>query len=232
MLDHYDIVADAGDQTGTMKAFDVTTPANGQVTIDFTHEVENPLVNGIEILRTDQAPPPPNGWTPCAAAPFDRHRRRADRRVHDASATSWSQVRGAFLVGSTLYYGYSDGNFYTRSFDGTTLGAASLVDPYNDPYWSNIPTGSGQTFRGAVPNLYGSEMQSVTGMVFSNGRLFYSLAGQREPALALLHPGERRGRVGRVHRRRQRRLLQHLRHVPVRRPAVTTPTTPPVTCTR
>ena len=45
MLDHYDIVADVGDQTGTMKAFDITSPANGQITIQFDHEVENPLVN-------------------------------------------------------------------------------------------------------------------------------------------------------------------------------------------
>ncbi|RDJ94202.1 hypothetical protein B4Q13_16305 [Lacticaseibacillus rhamnosus] len=31
-----------------MKAFDVTSPGN--VTIDLSHEVENPLINGIEIV--------------------------------------------------------------------------------------------------------------------------------------------------------------------------------------
>ena len=178
VLDHYDIVADAGDQTGTMKVFDVTSPANGQLTINFDHEVENPLVNGIEIVRTDQAAPPANVLDSLRSRLVTATTVGSTGTFSDASNTAWSQVRGAFLVGNTLFYGYSDGELYSRSFDGSSLGAASLVDPYNDPYWSPIQTGSGQTYRGAAPTLYGSEMQSVTGMAFSNGKLFYSLQGQ------------------------------------------------------
>ncbi|MEJ7743040.1 MAG: malectin domain-containing carbohydrate-binding protein [Nocardioidaceae bacterium] len=57
VLDAYDIVADVGDQTGTMKEFTVTS--DGNVDIDFSHQDENPLVNAIEIIDTDIAPPPP-----------------------------------------------------------------------------------------------------------------------------------------------------------------------------
>lgn len=177
VLNHYDIVADTGDQTGTMKPFDITTPANGQITINFTHEVENPLVNGIEIVRTDQSPPPPGAMDTLRSRFFDGTTAGSTGTFNDSSNTAWSQVRGAFMAGSTLFYGFSDGKLYGRTFDGKTLGASSLVDPYNDPYWSTISTSSGQTYRGVVPSLYGSEMQSVTGMAFSDGRLFYSLSG-------------------------------------------------------
>ncbi len=94
------------------------------------------------------------------------------------TTTDWSLVRGAFLVGPWLYYGSSDGKLYRRTFDGTTLGTVALVDPYDDPYWSTIQTGSGQTYQSKVPTLYGSEMQGVTGMVYSAGRLYYSRSGK------------------------------------------------------
>ncbi len=93
------------------------------------------------------------------------------------SGVDWSNVRGAFLVGNKLFYGYADGNFYVAPFNGT-LGAPSLVDPYDDPVWSNIQTGSGQTYRGLAPSLYGTEMTNVQGMFLTNGRLYYSIAGQ------------------------------------------------------
>ncbi len=51
---NYDIVADVGDSVGTMKAFDITS--DGNVDIDFSHVVENPLITAIEIVRTDVPP--------------------------------------------------------------------------------------------------------------------------------------------------------------------------------
>jgi PKD repeat protein len=92
----------------------------------------------------------------------------------------WSTVRGTFMVGTSLFYGLSDGNLYRDTFDGTTLGTPSLVDPYDDPVWDNEQTGSGQTYRGVKANLYGTEMQNVTGMVYSNGKLFYSTNGSSQ----------------------------------------------------
>jgi len=178
VLDHYDIVADAGNLTGTMKAFDITSPTSGQVTIDFTHEVENPLINGIEIIRTDIPPPSSSQFDTLTYRSFDGSTAGATNTVPNPGSIPWSQVRGAFMVGHTLFYGWSDGNLYERTFDGSNIGAATLVDPYHDPAWVNVQTGSGQTYAGAFPDLYGAEMEDVTGMVYSNGKLYYSLLGQ------------------------------------------------------
>jgi PKD repeat protein len=177
VLNHYDIVADTGDQTGTMKKFDINAPAGGQVTIGFGHVVENPLIDGIEIVRTDQAPPAPGDLDKLRTRSFTGTSAGATSTV-DNGTIAWSTVRGAFMAGDTLFYGSTDGKLHRATFDGSTLGASSIVDPYNDPIWSSVDTGSGQTYRGVVPTMYGAEMQSVTGMVLSDGRLYYSLAGQ------------------------------------------------------
>jgi PKD repeat protein len=101
--------------------------------------------------------------------------------------TNWSQARGAFMAGNTLFYGYPNpkaGNsyyLYRRTFDGTTFGTATPIDPYNDPYWSTVSAGSrkGVTtyYRGVVPSMYGAALGSVTGMFFSAGRLYYTRSG-------------------------------------------------------
>lgn len=176
VLNHYDIVADAGDQTGTMKKFDITSPASGNVTIGFSHEVENPLINGIEIVRTDQSPPPASAFDVLQQRSFDGTTVGTSTNV-DNGTIAWSQVRGAFMAGHELFYGYSDGNLYEVNYDGTTLGTPTLVDPYDDPAWDDVQTGSGQTYQGVKPTLYGSEMQNITGMVLSEGKLYYSTAG-------------------------------------------------------
>ena len=59
VLNNYDIVADVGNLVGTMKTFNVTS--DGNVNIDFSHVTENPLLNGIEIINTDIPPSPPPG---------------------------------------------------------------------------------------------------------------------------------------------------------------------------
>ena len=71
----------------------------------------------------------------------------------------------------------TDGNFYERSFDGTTFGAAVAIDPYDDPVWENVDTGSGQTYRGLKSSFYG-EMSSLTSMFYSAGRVYYTLSGK------------------------------------------------------
>ena len=176
VLPSYDIVADVGDQTGTMKAFpNLTAAADGAIHVEFTNQVENPLINGIEIVRTDIPEPPP-------AAPGGLVERNFDGSAAGAAATvstplDFGTVRGATLVGNQLYYGKTDGNFYRRTFDGTTFGAEQLVDPYNDPAWAGVDTGSGQTFRGARPSFY-SEIANITAMFTDgSGQLYYKLLG-------------------------------------------------------
>ena len=69
-LTNYDIVADVGNQRGTMKQFPITS--DGTVNIDFTHVTENPLVNGIEIIDLDvPAGPAPGGATQIEHRAFD-----------------------------------------------------------------------------------------------------------------------------------------------------------------
>jgi hypothetical protein len=55
VLSNYDIVADVGNHVGTMKSFNITS--DGNVDIDFSHVLENPLINGIEIIDNDVPAP-------------------------------------------------------------------------------------------------------------------------------------------------------------------------------
>ncbi len=175
VLDHYDVVASAGNATGTMQAF--TTTSNGAVTINFTHEVNNPMIDGIELVDVSPDAPVAGAADTLTERAYSGSIVGASTTI-PADGTFWSQVRGAFMAGNKLFYGYTDGNMYVRTFDGTNLGPATMVDPYEDPAWATVDTGSGQTFIGAKPTLYGSELQSVTGMFFAGGRLYYTLYGQ------------------------------------------------------
>jgi hypothetical protein len=90
--------------------------------------------------------------------------------------------RGAFRVGGSVFYGYTDGSLYKRSFNGSTFGSAVQINPYHDPAWANVATGdhdttAGEYFDGVNPSLYGQLSNSVTGMAYSNGRLYYTLSG-------------------------------------------------------
>jgi PKD repeat protein len=172
VLNHYDIVADAGDQRGTMKAFNITS--DGTVNIDFSHLTENPLINGIEIIRTDLPAPPPTGADNLTTVAFTGTTATATNA--DNQGIDFGNWRGAFAVGNKVFYGYTDGYLYYRTMTGSTLGPANKIDPYNDPYWSNVDTDDGTTFRGMVPSLYG-QIPNLTGMFFSGGRLYYTLFG-------------------------------------------------------
>ncbi|KRF13769.1 hypothetical protein ASG90_13090 [Nocardioides sp. Soil797] len=172
VLDDYDIVADVGDQVGTMKSYNITS--DGSVNIDFAHAVENPLVNGIEIVRTDVTPPPNPDANSLVGVDFDGT--DADAASLDNQGIDFGNWRGAFKVGGKVFYGYTDGYLYYRTFDGDTFGPAIKVDPYNDPDWSDVDTDLGQTFRGVVPSLY-SAMPNVTSMMYADGKLFYTLFG-------------------------------------------------------
>lgn len=174
VLTNYDIVADVGNEVGEMKKWDIVS--DGTVNVNFGHVTENPLVNGIEIINLDAVGgPSPDSVT---SRGYDGSTAvGAPNTVADPSGTAWSNTRGAFWVGGTLFYGWSDGNLYERSFDGTNWGTPSLVNPYHDAYWDTVQTGSGQTYAGVTSNFY-SEITNVTGMFYSAGRLYYSLGGQ------------------------------------------------------
>ena len=172
VLENYDIVAEVGDQRGTMKTFNIAS--DGTVNIDFTHTVENPLINAIEILRTDIAPPPPSQTDTLSTVAFDGT--TASAAPGDGQGIDFGNWRGAVKIGGQVFYGYTDNFLYSRTWDGTRFGPAVKIDPYNDPAWSDVQTDLGQTFRGAVPTLYG-QMPNVTGMFYEDGKLYYTLFG-------------------------------------------------------
>jgi PKD repeat protein len=182
VLAHYDIVASVGDQTGTMQAFDVTVPGSGSyasdVNLAFTHQVENPLIDGIEIVKTGASANPPGGGSQDDLA----YRAMSGSKIGalttvPGTGISWGSTRGAFMVGPTIFYGDTSGNFHRASFDGKTVGSPAAIDPYDDPAWDSVATGSGQTYQGAKTGYYG-ELPNVTGAFYADGRLYYSLLGQ------------------------------------------------------
>ncbi len=102
-----------------------------------------------------------------------------------SSGVDWDDVRGAFWVGGDLFYGHSDGKFYRRTYstsNGTRQwGTPVFADPYHDrdgvkPDWDEVSTGRG-TFAGQHPTFFGSEVASVTGMFYSEGRIYYTRSG-------------------------------------------------------
>ncbi|WP_158604491.1 PKD domain-containing protein [Nocardioides mangrovicus] len=173
VLDHYDIAADVGDQTGTMKAFDATA-TDGVVDISFAHETENPLVNGIEIINQDVAAPtdPTDSLT---SVSFDGTSAGTPQPVSGTSIP-WRNTRGAFTVGSKLFYGSTDGTLYVAPLNGSSIGSPTAVNPYHDPAWATVDSQDGTTFDGNNPTFY-SQVASVTGMFYSGGRLYFTMTG-------------------------------------------------------
>jgi hypothetical protein len=171
VLDDYDIVADVGNQTGTMKSFDIIS--DGSVDIDFSHVVENPLINGIEIIDDDVPGPGPSADDTVIDREFDGSTVTSSQTVGNGNQT-WSDARGAVMIDNTVYTGWSDRTFKTRTFNGATWGAATNV---------NL---DGLT-------SFGNELPNVTGMFYdkADGRLYYTLAGQRQLYYRYFEPESR-----------------------------------------
>ena len=117
-----------------------------------------------------------SGGNPLRSVDFDGTTAGSPSNVN-SGGIDWGRVRGAFRVGNELIYGQSDGALYRRSFDDGSFGPATKLDPYNDPYWAGVGTGSGNTYDGRISAFY-SQIPNVTGMYYDNGRLFYTLRGQ------------------------------------------------------
>ena len=89
---------------------------------------------------------------------------------------TWSNTRGAFMVGNKVFYAQTDGYLYSRTLSGGVWGAAVKINPYHDPVWANVSDNLGGTFDGNLPTLYG-QIPTLNGMFYSEGRLYYTLNG-------------------------------------------------------
>jgi chitodextrinase len=152
-----DLSASPGPNIGTMKSFNITS--DGSVDITFNHQVENPLVNGIEIINKDA----PTGTGGLGAADavhrqfFDGTAATPTNAVTLTPTESWSQARGAFLLDGTVYAGEANGTFTARSFDGTTMGTPVSIPLYNSTFLTDLP--------------------NITGLAYSQNQIYYTLAG-------------------------------------------------------
>jgi hypothetical protein len=167
VLPNFDIVAAAGNKTGTMRSFAITADGDG-VDIDLRAVTENPLINGIEILDDDAVAGPTTTGV--------LQRRAVDATGAPTGAPSvanssldWSTVRGAFLLNGTVYYGLNDGSLYKRTFNKVTgaLGAQKTVNLYDDP-------DDGTRIPFAIANM--------TGMFYDTGthRIYYTVFGDSQ----------------------------------------------------
>jgi hypothetical protein len=99
----------------------------------------------------------------------------ASPQPSNGGGLNWNTVRGAFMLDGHIGYGTSAGKFFYRTFDGKkAVGPAVLVDPYNDPAWSTVQTGSGQTYKGGV-NSFNAEIPNVSAMFYANNSVYYTL---------------------------------------------------------
>ena len=157
-LNHYDIVADTGDQTGTMKSINVTSP--GAITIDLQHVNENPLINGIELVNTDVTPPAASDADTASSESYNGSTFGASSDL-PSSGIPWSTARGAFDINGNAYVAMANGTLTKQTFDGTNFGTPSVVN------------------LNGLTN-FASEMQQMTGMFYLNGHVYYTQAGSSQ----------------------------------------------------
>ena len=80
-----------------------------------------------------------------------------------------ARVQGAFWLAGRLYEGRDDGRLLRWSYDGSTFGPVEEVNLRNLP--------AAHQTRNAI--LYGFPVADVTGLFYDNGRLYYTVAGDR-----------------------------------------------------
>lgn len=179
--DDVDVHAAVGGQTGTMRSYPITS--DGSVDVQLTHEVDHPAISAIEVVATGVAATPlPSGKV--VGRTFNGT--TAGAAIATTSTIDANGVRGAVVIGGHVFYGKADGNLYRRTLSGQTWGAATLVDPYNDPVWSPLATGSHDKVTGAdilyrgVRTTFQDDLRNVTSMFFdpATGRLYYTLYKQ------------------------------------------------------
>ena len=195
-VDNIDLGSSPGDNIGTMRSFNIVS--DGQVNIDFRHGVENPLINGIEIIRRDV---PTTG----SLGQQDQVRRAGfDGTTVTAAPTTiagtapWRTVRGSFMVNSTLFTLHNDGTLVRRIFDGTTFGPGTSTFTYANAILGEVNTMTGIFFDPATSRIYYT-LSGNSSLFYRSflpesrviGAIRFSVAGSA--ALSSLNPSRVRG---------------------------------------
>jgi PKD repeat protein len=159
VIDDLDLTGQVGHDVGTMRSFDIVS--DGTVDISFRHgAAENPLVDGIEIIRLDV----PAGSSVGTQDDVTQHHFDGVNAPTGGLATGgtapWRTVTSAFMVNSTLYTMHVDGTVMRRSLNGSAFGSGVPID-----MWSNDIM---------------ADMASMTGIFFdpATSQIYYTLAGQ------------------------------------------------------
>ncbi len=86
----------------------------------------------------------------------------------------WRNARGAFMLNGNLYYGMNDGWLYKRTFDGTTLGAATQLNLYG----LEVQPSTSFVIPGTTTRLpaFTTDIASMTGMFYDNNRIYYTVS--------------------------------------------------------
>ncbi len=159
VLNAFDVTAAVGHNRGTMREFTVTS--DGNVDIDLAHVVENPMISGLEIVRTDIPGAAPGAIT---KRPMTTSSVGAAQTV-PSGAIDWSSVRGSFMLNGWLYLANSDGSFVRRSFNGTSYGAAQSVDASEQV---------------VAFTDWRSDVAAMTGVFYDSGRLYVTRTGSNQ----------------------------------------------------
>ena len=178
--DDLDVRGSAGDGAGTVRRYAVTS--DGTLDVVLRHQVGTPTLSAVEVVPAGSGAYPVTGSS-LVGRTFDGA--TAGPAVRAASPLDPSTVRGATMVGNRLLYGRTDGNLYTRTVSGRSWGPEVAVDPYDDPAWSGVDTGSTTStgaiirYRGAKPSFY-DDLVNVTSMAYDpvTRRLYYTLYRQ------------------------------------------------------
>lgn len=153
-FDNVDLNSNPGHNVGTMLSKDVVS--DGTINISFDHEVENPAVNGIEIVDLDAQAPEES--TAATEIYFNGTQSASKGATELDSDVDWQRVRGAFLGDGKAYLAMADGTFQVRSYDGEALGNPTTLDLYGLTNFS-------------------AEIQQMSGLFLANDRMYFTLAG-------------------------------------------------------
>lgn len=155
-FENFDANGTAGHDVGTMLSKDIVS--DGTVDLTFLHNIENPAVNGLEIVNLDASAPPATSADQMKALYFNGTTGSGSTAAVTGSVP-WDSVRGGFVANGSLYLATATGQFQQRSFNGTQIGSATELDLYG-------------------LSDFAVNMQSMTGLFYSNGRIYYTLSGQ------------------------------------------------------